>query len=94
MDSAALNGFEDAHADKVKGLALMVDASGGQAYLEALGEAGLKWPVAVAHPNLAAAWGAKGYPYYVLLDQGRIAAQFSGRQSQASLEEKLAPWLK
>jgi peroxiredoxin len=79
---------------KLKMLAMLVDPSGDFSHAAEASQAGLGLPLLVAHPKLAAAYGAKSYPYFVLLDQGKIALQFSGSQDQASLEAKLAPWLK
>jgi hypothetical protein len=80
-------------AGKLKMLAMLVDPSGDFGHAAEATQAGLGLPLLIAHPKLAAAYGAKSYPYFVLLDQGKIALQFAGEQSQASLEAKLAPWL-
>lgn len=88
-----LNNFHKKHQDRLTLLGLNIDIQGRSVADPMAARYGLVYPIAVVEPKLSKAFGAKGYPYMVLIYQGRIVKTLSGGHRVKDLEKELAPWL-
>lgn len=88
-----LKRFAQAYKDKVTVLGLATDQQGWPVVTPVLKRYELDYPVAVINPSLSEAFGARAYPYLVLLQQGKVVKRLKGRHSYQDLEAELAPWL-
>lgn len=88
-----LNNFAKAQAGRVVVLGLATDQQGWPIVTPVIRRHELVYPVSVINPSLSDAFGAKAYPYLVVVDKGRIVKRLKGRHSAQDLESELAPWL-
>ncbi len=89
-----LKAFRDKHQDKVTLLGAATDEKGWAVVKTSIARFGIDYPVIVVNEDLASAYGVEGYPYLVLIKDGRIAKRLLGRHSLEDLEEKLADYIK
>lgn len=88
-----LQRFAKAHASKITVLGLATDQQGWPVVTPVIKRYEIEYPVAVINPALSEAFGAKAYPYLVVLHQGKVVKRMKGRHSYQDLELELAPWL-
>ena len=88
-----LNAFNDRHSGQVKLLGLAIEEKGWDVVAPAVAKHHIRYPVAVGHTNLASAFGVEGFPYLVLVKNGKIEKQLLGKHSLAELESELAEYL-
>lgn len=89
-----LNLFHAKHGKKVLLLGIAIEEKGWDAVKPAMEKHGIKYPVALGLPALGKAYGVRGFPYLVVLHQGKIAMQLLGSHKLKDLEKKLAEYLK
>lgn len=88
-----LNAFYKAHQAKMGLLGLNLDAKGWATAKPIVTKYALSYPVAVIDPKLSKSFGAKGFPYLVVIYQGKIVKTLNGAHRLKDLEKELAPWL-
>lgn len=88
-----LNAFYKAHQAKLGVLGLNLDAKGWATAKPIVTKYALSYPIAVIDPKLSKSFGAKGFPYLVVVYQGKIVKTLSGAHRLKDLEKELAPWL-
>lgn len=89
-----LQRLSQTHAGRLTVLGLATDQQGWAVVTPVIHRYQVTYPVAVINPSLSNAFGAKAYPYLVLVHRGKVLKRLSGRHNYADLERELAPWLR
>jgi thiol-disulfide isomerase/thioredoxin len=88
-----LNAFQELHKDKLSVLGVCIEPAGWSKVRPLMQSRQIRYPVALGTPAIAAAYGVEGFPYLVLVSEGKIVKQLLGRHSLAQLESELAEFL-
>ena len=88
-----LNQFSQKHGDKITLIGVAIEDKGWELVKPAIAKHGINYPVVIGHPNLAKTYGVEGFPYLVLVKNGKIETQLLGKHSLADLEKELAAYI-